>query len=50
MFNDKLDNKVAEAVKEVNLSADLKKFDEGIDKKLNLDKLNISGGQRQKIV
>ena len=45
-----LDNKVAEAVKEVNLSADLKKFDEGIDKKLNLDKLNISGGQRQKIV
>ena len=27
-----------------------KKFDEGIDKKLNLDKLNISGGQRQKIV
>ena len=39
-----------EAVKEVNLSADLKKFDEGIDKKLNLDKLNISGGQRQKIV
>ncbi|EFJ70232.1 ABC transporter, ATP-binding protein [Lactobacillus paragasseri JV-V03] len=50
MFNDKLDNKVAKAVKEVNLSADLKKFDEGIDKKLNLDKLNISGGQRQKIV
>lgn len=50
MFNDKLDNKVAEAVKEVNLSGDLKRFDKGIDKELNLDKLNISGGQRQKIV
>lgn len=50
MFNDKLDNKVSEAVKEVNLSGDLKRFDKGIDKELNLDKLNISGGQRQKIV
>lgn len=50
MFDDKLDNKVAEAVKEVNLSGDLKRFDKGIDKELNLDKLNISGGQRQKIV
>lgn len=34
-------------MKQVNLSADLKKFDEGIDKKLNLDKLNISGQRRR---
>lgn len=50
MFNNKLDNKVERSVEEVDLSADLQKFDEGINKKLDLDKLNISGGQRQKIV
>lgn len=50
MFNNKLDNKVERSVEEVDLSSDLQKFDEGINKKLNLDKLNISGGQRQKIV
>lgn len=50
MFNNKLDNKVERSVEEVDLSSDLQKFDEGINKKLDLDKLNISGGQRQKIV
>ncbi len=50
MFNNKLDNKVEKSVEEVNLSADLQKFEEGINKQLDLDKLNISGGQRQKIV
>ena len=50
MFNNKLDNKVERSVEEVDLSSDLQKFDESINKKLNLDKLNISGGQRQKIV
>lgn len=50
MFDEKLDGKVEQAIKEVNLSSDLKKFDEGINKKIDLDKLNISGGQRQKIV
>src|SRR5699024_2224008 len=49
MFNNKLDNKVERSVEEVDLSSDLQKFDEGINKKLDLDKLNISGGQRQKI-
>lgn len=50
MFNDKLNNKVVEAVKEVNFSKDIAKFNNGLDEELNLDKLNISGGQRQKIV
>lgn len=50
MFNRGLDSKVEKIVEEVKLSSDLQKFDEGINKNLNLDKLNISGGQRQKIV
>ena len=50
MFNDKLNSKVAETVKEVNFSKDISKFKDGLNEKLNLDKLNISGGQRQKIV
>lgn len=50
MFNDKLDSRVKTAVHEVNLSADIAKFNDGINEQLNLDKPNISGGQRQKIV
>ena len=50
MFNEKLDSRVGKAVEEVNLASDLEKFDEGLKKKIDLDKLNISGGQRQKIV
>ena len=50
MFNEKLDGKVEAAVKEVNFDEDIDKFDKGLQQKLNLDKLNISGGQRQKIV
>ncbi|MBU3827609.1 MAG: ABC transporter ATP-binding protein/permease [Candidatus Lactobacillus pullistercoris] len=50
MFNDHLDDKVEKVTEEVNLKADLSKFKDGIKQKINLDKLNISGGQRQKIV
>ena len=34
----------------MNFADDIAKFTEGLDEKINLDKLNISGGQRQKIV
>lgn len=50
MFNDKLDSKVKNAIKEVNFDADIAKFKDGLNEELDLDKLNISGGQRQKIV
>lgn len=50
MFNDQLDSKVKAAVKEVNFDTDIDKFKDGLNEKLDLDKLNISGGQRQKIV
>ena len=50
MFNDKLDSKVKQGVKEVNFDADIAKFKDGLNEELDLDKLNISGGQRQKIV
>ncbi len=50
MFNDKLDSKVKQVVKEVNFDADIAKFKDGLNEELDLDKLNISGGQRQKIV
>lgn len=33
MFNNKLDNKVEKSIEEVDLSSDLQKFDEGINKK-----------------
>lgn len=50
MFNKKLNSKVEKAIKEVNFSADISKFKNGVREEINLDKLNISGGQRQKIV
>ncbi len=50
MFNDKLDDKVKTAIREVNFATDVAKFDQGLNEEINLDKLNISGGQRQKIV
>lgn len=50
MFNRQLDKQVPAVVKEVGFANDLAKFKEGVDEKLNLDQLNISGGQRQKIV
>lgn len=50
MFNDKLDNQVKQVVQEVNFADDINKFKDGLKQELNLDNLNISGGQRQKIV
>lgn len=50
MFNSQLDNRVNLAVRDVNLDDDIKKFKDGMNSPLNLDRLNISGGQRQKIV
>lgn len=45
-----LDPKLPQTINEVGLQNDIKKFDQGIKEQINLDKLNISGGQRQKIV
>ena len=50
MFNKKLDSKVNDVISSVNFSDDIAKFKDGVNEQLNLDKLNISGGQRQKIV
>lgn len=50
MFNSKLNSQVEPIIKEVNFANDISKFKEGLEHQLNLDKLNISGGQRQKIV
>lgn len=50
MFNSKLNSQVEPIIKEVNFANDISKFKEELEHQLNLDKLNISGGQRQKIV
>lgn len=50
MFNAKLNGAVNNVVDEVELAVDIGKFSNGVQEKINLDKLNISGGQRQKIV
>lgn len=50
MFDSKLNSDVPEVVKKVQLESDLTNFSVGLDTKINLDRNNISGGQRQKIV
>jgi ABC-type bacteriocin/lantibiotic exporter with double-glycine peptidase domain len=50
MFNNELTSKVEKAIEEVGLENDIKKFKNGVNTELDLNKLNISGGQRQKIV
>lgn len=50
MFDPKLDPKVEQVIAEVNLADDVKKFKNGNQEKIDLDHLNVSGGQRQKIV
>lgn len=50
MFNENLNQKVEPILKLVTLNKDVKQFANGVDTALNLDNLNISGGQRQKIV
>ena len=50
MFDNELNSKVKRAIEEVKLDSDIKKFKNGANTELDLNKLNISGGQRQKIV
>lgn len=50
MFNQKLLNRVDLAIKKVQFASDIAKFPAGVETQINLDRLNISGGQRQKIV
>lgn len=50
MFNYKLQNLVKGVTKKVQLAADLAKFSDGVETMIDLDHLNVSGGQRQKIV
>ena len=50
MFNSKLDDQIDQMVEEVDLRKDIRKFKKGVDQEINLDRLNVSGGQRQKIV
>lgn len=50
MFNSKLDDQIDQMIDEVDLTKDIQKFEKGINQEINLDHLNVSGGQRQKIV
>ena len=50
MFVDKLKSALPSLVEKVQLAGDIAKFDDGLNQKIDLNKLNISGGQRQKIV
>lgn len=50
MFRDKLRSALPGLVEKVQFAADVAKFSQGLDEQIDLNKLNISGGQRQKIV
>ena len=50
MFNSKLDKAVERYVKSVQLESDLAGFPSGLETLVDVDKDNLSGGQRQKIV
>lgn len=50
MFNKKLQTRLPSIVAKVHLDSDIAKFDQGLNERIDLNKLNISGGQRQKIV
>lgn len=50
MFNEQLKSKVDNVIHEVDFTDDITNFKNGKKEEINLDKLNISGGQRQKIV
>lgn len=50
MFNSKLDKEATYWANNVQLSADLEKFPDGIETNVDLNKNNLSGGQRQKVV
>ena len=50
MFNPKLDLLAEPAALAVWLGPDIAKFSNGLNTEINLQKLNVSGGQRQKII
>lgn len=50
MFKKKLRNALPSLVKKAQFAGDVAKFAQGLDEQIDLNKLNISGGQRQKIV
>lgn len=50
MFNSKLNQQISQVANEVDLENDIEKFPAGVQQQINLDRLNVSGGQRQKIV
>ncbi|KRL63952.1 ATP-binding cassette domain-containing protein [Lactobacillus psittaci] len=50
MFDSKLNSQVEEVAEQMGLSVDLKSHKIRLDKQINLDQLNVSGGQRQKII
>ena len=50
MFDSKLNQLAEPAAVAVGLKPDLAQFAQGIETKINMQKLNVSGGQRQKII
>lgn len=50
MFNEKLQDKLQNAVQAVQLQSDLAKMPDGVDTAVDLKNENLSGGQRQKVV
>lgn len=50
MFDPQLNQLAEPAAVTVGLKPDLAQFAQGIETKVNLQKLNVSGGQRQKII
>lgn len=50
MFNQKLLDEMESAIEKVQFAPDIAKFPAGTETKIDLDQLNISGGQRQKII
>ena len=49
MFNPLLNTEINKIIKEVSLTNDIRKFSNGLATIINLDKGNLSGGQKQKI-
>jgi ABC transporter ATP binding and permease len=50
MYDKELKSTALSVVKKVGLDSDLAKFSLGINEPVDLEKLNVSGGQRQKII
>ena len=50
MFDPKLKESALKVIKKVNFKKDILKFKDGINTIVQVDKNNMSGGQKQKIV